>query len=167
VCRGQVRGVGAAGSGPRRCAIAQEEAGQAAPPPAARIPTTTWPLRRSPHSFTLSVHARASFARLGLGQTAWRAEGAPLMIVKKILTASVWRHGMAAVGSPRRRPCYGYSGQSNRAQIVRAVLSPSIPIRRRQPGRCPIRGAASDRSFPGFRDRHCLELRSARSGPGP
>ena len=35
--------------------------------------------------------------------------------------------GMAAVGSPRRRPGYGYSGQSNRAQMVRVVLSPSIP----------------------------------------
>jgi hypothetical protein len=42
-------------------------------------------------------------------------------------TSVVRSHGMAAVGSPRRRPCYGYSGQSNRAQIVRAVLSPSIP----------------------------------------
>ena len=37
---GQVRGIGAAGSGPRRCAIAQEEEGQAAPPPAARVPNT-------------------------------------------------------------------------------------------------------------------------------
>jgi hypothetical protein len=31
-CCGGVRGIGAAGSGPRRCAIALEEAGQAAPP---------------------------------------------------------------------------------------------------------------------------------------
>ena len=57
------------------------------------------------------------------GRQAWRAEGAPLMIVKKILTASVWRPS----DRPRRRPGYGYSGQSNRAQIVRVVLSPSIP----------------------------------------
>jgi hypothetical protein len=35
-----VRGNGAAGSGPRRCAPALEAAGQAAPPPAARLPTT-------------------------------------------------------------------------------------------------------------------------------
>ena len=35
-----VRGIGAAGSGPRRCAIALKEAGQAAPPPAARVPIT-------------------------------------------------------------------------------------------------------------------------------
>ena len=35
--------------------------------------------------------------------------------------------GTAAVGSPRRRPGYGYSEESNRAQMVRVVLSPSIP----------------------------------------
>jgi hypothetical protein len=35
--------------------------------------------------------------------------------------------GMAVVGSARRRPGCGYSGQSNRAQMVRVVLSPSIP----------------------------------------
>ena len=34
---------------------------------------------------------------------------------------------MAAVGSSRRGPGYGYSGQSNRAQMVRLVWSPSIP----------------------------------------
>ncbi len=34
---------------------------------------------------------------------------------------------MTAVGSSRRRPGYGYSGQSNRAQMVRLVWSPSIP----------------------------------------
>jgi hypothetical protein len=38
VCRGGVRDIAAAGSGPRRCATAQEEAGQAARPPAARLP---------------------------------------------------------------------------------------------------------------------------------
>ena len=34
---------------------------------------------------------------------------------------------MAAAGSPRRRPGLDYSGQSNRAQMVRLVWSPSIP----------------------------------------
>ena len=53
----RVRGNGAAGSGPRRCAIAQEEAGQAAPPPAARVPNTPCrPAASIPSSFTLSVH---------------------------------------------------------------------------------------------------------------
>jgi len=50
------------------------------------------------------------------------------MIVKKILTASVWW--------PSDRPgaglATGYSGQSNRAQMVRVVLSPSIPFRKRK-----------------------------------
>jgi hypothetical protein len=40
------------------------------------------------------------------------------------------------------------------------------PTRRRRRERCRVRGAASDRSFPGSRDRHCLEPLSARGGPG-
>ena len=67
--------------------------------------------------------ARACSRSPVLAARPWRAEGAPLMIVKKILTASVWRPS----DRPRRRPGYGYSGQSNRAQIARVVLSPSIP----------------------------------------
>ena len=35
-----MRGNGGAGSGPRRCAIAQEAAGQAVPPATARLPAT-------------------------------------------------------------------------------------------------------------------------------
>jgi hypothetical protein len=53
---GAVPGIGAAGSGSRRCAIALEEAGQLPPPPAARVPLT--PGRCGAgllRSFTLSV----------------------------------------------------------------------------------------------------------------
>jgi hypothetical protein len=54
----------------------------------------------------------------------WRAGGAPLMTVKKILTASTcWLSDRREAGSFR----YRYSGQSNRAQMVRPVWSPSIP----------------------------------------
>jgi len=51
-----VRGIGAAGSGPRRCAAALEAAGQAAPPPAARVPITPGRYGAAlSRSFTLSV----------------------------------------------------------------------------------------------------------------
>jgi DNA-binding MarR family transcriptional regulator len=76
---GGVRGIGAAGSGPRRCAIAQEEAGQAAPPPAARAPNIPGRYRASlPACSRSPCSSCASFASLGLGWSAWRAEGAPL-----------------------------------------------------------------------------------------
>jgi hypothetical protein len=106
---GRVRGIGAAGSGPRRCAIAQEEVGQAAPPPVARLPDIPGhPGTALPRLFTLSVHVPRILVSFGPGRSAWRAGGAPLMIVKKILTA---RHQLPV----------GYSGQSNRAQMVRLV----------------------------------------------
>jgi hypothetical protein len=76
---GRVRGVGAAGSGPRRCAIAQEEVGQAAPPPAARVPNTPGRLGAElPARSRSACLSRASFASLGLGRSAWRAGGVPL-----------------------------------------------------------------------------------------
>ena len=61
-----VRGIGAAGSGPRRCAAAQEEAGQAAPPPAARLPNI--PGRHGaalPRPLTLSVHVSRILREIG------------------------------------------------------------------------------------------------------
>ena len=75
---GAVRGIGAAGSGSRRCAIALEEAGQAAPPPAARVP---------PHLAATARHSSARShspcwclcsARSARAGQAWRAEGVPL-----------------------------------------------------------------------------------------
>jgi hypothetical protein len=77
-CCGRVRGIGAAGSGPRRCAIALEEAGQAAPPPAARVPIIPSRHGAAPCSFTLSVLVLRIFAGLGLRRAAWRAEDTPL-----------------------------------------------------------------------------------------
>jgi hypothetical protein len=106
--------------------------------------------------------SRASFASLGLGRSAWRAEGAPLMIVKKILTALAWR--------PSDRPGAGLASATRGGRIAPRwcgwCCRRRSPTRRRQHGRCPIRGAGSDRSFPGSRDRRCLGLRSARNGPG-
>ena len=69
-----------------------------------------------------------SRVRTGQGRTAWRAEGVPLMTVKKVLTP----HGPAwpdwppsAAASCAQR--YAVSGQSKRAQMVRALWSPVMP----------------------------------------
>ena len=67
-----------------RCAPAQEGAGQAAPPPAARVPDI---LRRSSrHSPARSrspCTSRVSSASLGRPRSAWRAGGAPLMLASE------------------------------------------------------------------------------------
>jgi hypothetical protein len=90
-----------------------------------------------PRSFTLCVLVLRIFVSLGLRRSAWRAEGAPLMIVKKVLTAPRSRALLVTVGdcflalSDKRHRAgfltHGYSGQSNLAQMVRVVWSPSMP----------------------------------------
>jgi hypothetical protein len=64
------------------------------------------PPRHSPSSFTLSVHVPRILASRGPGRSAWRAGGAPLMIVKKVLTA------------PRPSRCCAA------AELLPAVLTP-------------------------------------------
>ena len=93
----------------------------------------------------------------GRGRQAWRAEGAPLMIVKKILTASTWRTRgcpSATQGSRIVPRWYGWCGRRR------------CPTRRRRREQCQGRDAGPDRSFPGSRDRRCLESLSARRGLG-
>jgi hypothetical protein len=58
-----VRGIGAVGSGPRRCAIAQEEAGQAAPPPAARVPNIPCRYRHGTAPLVHAFRARPAHLR--------------------------------------------------------------------------------------------------------
>jgi hypothetical protein len=98
---GGVSGHRCGGQRPRRCAPAQEEAGQAAPPPAARVPNISLAAiarhclarSRSPCS------SRVSFAILGLGWSAWRAEGAPLKpLVEKVVTAHGPHNGLHTGG---------------------------------------------------------------------
>ncbi len=76
----QVRGNGGAGTGPRRCAVALEAAGQAAPPATARLPAA--PASYGADSPGRPAHppcaARAPLHESGQGRTAWRAEGVPL-----------------------------------------------------------------------------------------
>jgi hypothetical protein len=92
-------GASALGSGPRRCAIALEEAGQAArhlrrdsPPPR--------PLRRAlPARSTLYVHVLRILREIKLGRSAWRAECAPLIATRR----SSWsgtRFALAATPRP-------------------------------------------------------------------
>ncbi len=96
------------------------------------------------------------------GRQARRAEGAPLMIVKKILTASTRPLSdrpdadlaTATRGSRIAPRWFGWSGRRQ------------SPTHRRRHERCLARGAWSDRSFPGSRGRRCPELRSGRSGLG-
>jgi hypothetical protein len=61
----RVRDVAAAGSGPRRCAIALEAAGQAAPPPAVRVPVTRGAAAVLPCSFTHSVQVPRILRKIG------------------------------------------------------------------------------------------------------
>ena len=69
--------------------------------------------------------SRASFASLGLGRSAWRAEGAPLMTVKKILTATPLRAADCSYGQWSRliRPV---EPGPDRAACVIAVDSPLV-----------------------------------------
>jgi hypothetical protein len=90
-CCGRVRGIGAAGSGPRRCAIAQEEWARLPPtcgesPPSLRGRQGAALLR----SFTLFVHVSAYSRVLALGRSAWRAEGAPLKPWRKLIASGGW-----------------------------------------------------------------------------
>jgi hypothetical protein len=103
----------------------------ARPPGEPRPPTAGYPGRSFPRlpAPVLAVH--------GWGRQAWRAGGAPLMIVKKVLTAPRSRALLVTVGdcflalSDKRHRAgfltHGYSGQSNLAQMVRVVWSPSMP----------------------------------------
>jgi hypothetical protein len=61
---------------------------------------------------------------------------------------------MATRGSRIAPRWFGWSGRRR------------CPIRRRRNERCPGRGAGSGRSSPGSRGRHCLGLRSVRTGLG-
>jgi len=93
----QVRGIGAAGSGPRRCAIALEAAGQAAPPPAARVPIT--PGRHGaalPGPVTLSVHVPRIFRKHRPGPVGLARRRCALEAVRKVVTA---RQGYSMVRS--------------------------------------------------------------------
>ena len=76
----------------RRAASRKGASGAAAPQ--RRVPRRLWPasIRSSRPLYSLPQLLRL-LAEHGPGHQAWRAEGAPLMIVKKILTASVWRYG--------------------------------------------------------------------------
>ena len=68
VCCGGVRGIGATGSGPRRCGIAREEAGQADPQPTAGV--LNIPCRyiaALPRSFMLSVLVPRVLREIGQG----------------------------------------------------------------------------------------------------
>jgi hypothetical protein len=140
---------GAAVRGSRRAVgLASEGRGEscrpatARPPGEPRPPTAGHPGRSSP--LLLAYAPRCSRP----GRQARRAEGAPLMIVKIILTAQVGRLLSAdyvrlcpttrvAVMSHHapglsdnwivESPCHGCSGQSNLAQMVRVVRSPSMP----------------------------------------
>ena len=83
-----VRGIGAAGNGPQRCAIALEEAGQAARHLRRKSPSLlAASARHCPARSRSPCSARASFARSAPGGPARRAEGAPLKkTVEKVLT---------------------------------------------------------------------------------
>jgi hypothetical protein len=74
---------------------------------------------------TLAAHPLTLLASVlvapGLGRQARRAGGAPLMIVKKILTAQTCRHRRDGCRIDGKRSGHSYSGQSNRAQMVRVV----------------------------------------------
>jgi hypothetical protein len=94
-CCGGVRGSGAVGQRPAPVRFRAGGSGPGCPPPAAR-PPAPWPLApRTPRLVQrFSVYVLRALREHGQGWSAWRAEGAPLMIVKIILT------GMPAV--PRR-----------------------------------------------------------------
>ena len=131
-------------------------------PATVRPPATPGRLDLSSRPFYFASVVRACWRNQVLAVRPRRAEGAPLMIVKKIFTASVWRPSdrpgaglaMATRGSRIEPRWFGWSGRRR------------CPIRRRRHERCPGRGAGSGRSFPGSRGRHCLGLRSGRSGLG-
>jgi hypothetical protein len=86
---GRVRGVGAAGSGPRRCAIAQEEVGQAAPPPAARVPTNRLAAtaQHSPRAFTLCVLVPRIIRESRPGPAGLARRRCALETVEKVVTS--------------------------------------------------------------------------------
>jgi hypothetical protein len=95
----RVRGNGAAGSGSRRCARAQEERARL-PPPAARPPSLR-PTRRGALSARsmLPLCMSRAFSENGQGRLAWRAEGAPLKpSVEKVVTTAA--HGAGSYSGP-------------------------------------------------------------------
>ena len=69
-----------------------------------------------PHAFLSGHFAPLALDPFARARPARRAEGAPLIIVKKVLTASALRRMDRTTW-----PGYGCSGQSNRAQMVRLV----------------------------------------------
>ena len=77
------------GGGAAPAGLPPGRARQAAHPGVAAVaaaPVKLWP--RFPRQFTLPSLASRSRVRIrGQGRTAWRAEGVPLMTVKKVLTA--------------------------------------------------------------------------------
>jgi hypothetical protein len=102
VCCGGVRGIGATGSGPRRCGIAREVAGQAARH-LRRVPPNI-PCRYSaalPRSFTLSVLVPRVLREIGQGG----AEGA-LMELNGWASAQMLRRYGASARSARARRSY-------------------------------------------------------------
>ena len=164
-CCGRVRGIGAAGSGPRPMRYRARGSGPGCPATCGESPHHPWPpprgtalLRsRSPCS------SRASFASLGLGRSAWRAEGAPLM-TREENPHSYAPEGRGLLGTGNGHgslrpvePCPDRAG---------CVVAVDAPLVWRQRGRCPGRGAGPGRSFPGSTGRRCLRLRSGRSGLG-
>jgi hypothetical protein len=66
----------------------KREQGQAAPPPAARVPgTLRCPVASLPQLVHALLHVPRILASHGLGRSAWRAGGAPLKPVEKVAAA--------------------------------------------------------------------------------
>jgi hypothetical protein len=120
------------GSGPRRCATAQKEAGQAAPPPTARAPTLS-PLSRCSRLLH-AIHARpARPSRDPLGPVGLARRRCALEAVEKFDTAAKYsnlcaaptrydvRSSLSCVNDPHRPLCHSFTP---RRSLVRSQYRP-------------------------------------------